>query len=88
MSKWKKTRRDPGRTYEDEEAIAQLRKDVGRVKELVVAASEGSLDAEPEYVKIINRLEPGMAKERRKELIMQFRDAVSDAQKQRGRSPR
>ncbi len=76
MSKWKSTRRDPGRTYQDEDEIKQLRRDVARVRELV----EIGLEAEPEYVEVINRLEPGMTKERRKELIMQFRDAVYERQ--------
>ena len=85
MSKWTKTRRDPGRTYQHEEEVKQLREDVRRVRELVGEAAEGNLEAESAYVKIINRLEPGMKTERRKELITQFRDAVSDAQRQRGR---
>ena len=34
------------------------------------------LDAEDEYVELINELEPGMSPEKRKALIMQFRDAV------------
>jgi len=76
MSKWTRTRRDPGRTYQDEDEVKQLRRDVARVRELV----EIGLEAEPEYVEVINRLEPGMTKERRKELIMQFRDAVYERQ--------
>jgi hypothetical protein len=42
------------------------------VKELVAKG----LDAEPEYVKFINKLNPGMGPEERKKLIKQFRDAV------------
>jgi len=38
------------------------------------------LDAKPEYVELINRLNPGMSTERRKTLIKQFRDAVSAQQ--------
>ena len=72
MTKWTKTRRDPGRAYCDPEEAAKLRRDVKRVKELV---SKG-LDAEPEYVEFINKLEPEMTPERRKQLIKQFRDAV------------
>ena len=34
------------------------------------------LDAEPEYVELINMLDPKMTAEKRKELIKQFRDAV------------
>lgn len=76
MSKWTKTRRDPGRTYQSENEAAQLREDMKRVRELVEAAAEGSLDAEPNYLKILNRLEPEMSVQRRQELLMQFRDAV------------
>jgi hypothetical protein len=72
MSKWTRTRRDPDRTYCDPEEGRKLRRDVQRVKELVAKG----LDAEDEYVELINELEPGMSPEKRKALIMQFRDAV------------
>jgi len=79
MSKWTRTRRDPGRTYDDE-AERELRKDVkSRLRELV----EIGLEAESDYVELINTLEPGMTNERRKELIRQFRDGVYE-QQQRG----
>ncbi|HEY5068614.1 MAG TPA: hypothetical protein VII37_02470 [Candidatus Acidoferrum sp.] len=76
MTKWTKTRRDPGRTYCDPEEAAKLRRDVQRVQELVKLG----LDAEPQYVELINKLDPKMAREKRKELIKQFRDAVYDQQ--------
>lgn len=76
MSKWTRSRRDPGRTYDDE-AVRELRKDVIRVRELV----EIGLEAESDYVDLINKLEPGMTKDRRKELIKQFRDAVYERQR-------
>jgi uncharacterized tellurite resistance protein B-like protein len=85
MSKWSKTRRDPGRTYQDEEEAKLLRETMKRIPELVKEAAAGNEDAETEYVRIINRLEPEMTKERRKELIRQFRDAVADHQRQRDR---
>jgi uncharacterized tellurite resistance protein B-like protein len=72
MTKWTKTRRDPGRTYCDQEEAAKLRRDVQRVQELVMKG----LDAEPEFVELINKLDPDLTAERRKELIKQFRDAV------------
>jgi hypothetical protein len=78
MSKWTRARRDPGRTYDDE-AVRELRKDVTRVRELV----EIGLEAESDYVDLINKLEPGMTKDRRKELVKRFRDAVYEHQ-QRG----
>lgn len=76
MTKWTKTRRDPGRTYCDPEEAAKLRRDVQRVQELVKLG----LDAEPQYVELINKLDPKMTREKRKELIKQFRDAVYDQQ--------
>jgi hypothetical protein len=76
MTKWTRTRRDPGRTYDDE-AERELRKDVkSRLRELV----EIGLEAESDYVDLINRLEPEMTKARRTELIKQFRDAVYEQQ--------
>ena len=86
MTKWTKTRRDPGRTYQAEEEAQQLRDAMRRVRELVAEAADGNAEAESTYVGIINRVEPQMTKERRKELIRQFRDAVADHQRQRGRS--
>jgi hypothetical protein len=76
MSKWTKTRRDPGRTYCDPEEAKKLRLAAQRVRELV----EKGIDAENEYVELINTLGPGMTPERRRELIRQFRDAVYDRQ--------
>jgi hypothetical protein len=76
MTKRTRTRRDPGRTYDDE-AERDLRKDVkSRLLELI----EIGLEAESDYVDLINKLEPEMTKGRRKELIKQFRDAVSERQ--------
>ena len=72
MTKWTKSRRDPGRTYCDPEETAKLRHDVQRVKELV----KKGFDAESEYVELINKLDPKMTREKRKELVKQFRDAV------------
>ena len=88
MSKWTKPRRDPGRTYQDEEEARLLRADMRRITELVAEAAVGNDEAEPEYIRIINRLEPTMEKEKRKNLIRQFRDAVADHQRQRGQSIR
>jgi len=59
-----------------------------RVPELVAEAAMGNEEAESEYVAIINRTDPSMGKEKRKELIRQFRDAVADHQRQRGQSSR
>ncbi len=88
MTKWTKTRRDPGRTYQNEEEAKLLREAMKRIPELVAEAAVGNEEAESTYVEIINKLEPTMEKERRKELIKQFRDAVADHQRQHGRSMR
>jgi hypothetical protein len=58
MTKWTKTRRDPSRSYQDEEEARLLRADMKRIAELVAEAAAGNDEAEPEYVRIINRLEP------------------------------
>lgn len=47
-----------------------------RLRELIVIGPE----AESAHVDLINTLEPGMTKARRKELIKQFRDAVYEQQ--------
>ena len=59
-----------------------------RIRELVKEAANGNKEAQPAFVKIINRLEPDMTKERRKELLRQFADAVLDEQRQRNLLPR
>lgn len=84
MSTWTKARSHPGRTYQDAEEVKKLRADVKRVRELVGEGAEGNPEAEPAYVEIINKVEPEMTTKRRKELIMQFRDAVSDERRRRG----
>ena len=84
MSKWTRTRRDPGRTYQDEYEARQLRADMRRVRELVLEAAEGNTEAEDAFLKVINTVEPAMTKERRKELIRQFRHAVSPERRQPG----
>ena len=43
MTKWTKTRRDPGRTYLDEETLQRNRRMLERVRELV----ECGIEAEP-----------------------------------------
>jgi ribosome recycling factor len=55
-----------------------------RVRELVVEAAEGNTRAEDGFIQVIKKVEPEITKERRKELIKQFRDAVSHERQQRG----
>ncbi len=54
MSKWNKTRRDPGRTYQDEQEAKRLRDDMKRIAELVAESAEGNDEAESAYIGIIN----------------------------------
>jgi hypothetical protein len=76
MTKWTKTRRDPGRTYVDEEKRQRNRRMLARVHELV----ESGIEAEPEVVKAAKEANPEITEDELKELIMLFRDAVYSRQ--------
>jgi len=76
MSKWTRTRRDPGRSYTDEEKHERKRKFLARLHELV----EAGIETEPEFVKAAKEAEPEISKEKLKELIRQFRAAVYERQ--------
>ena len=77
MSKWNRTRRDPGRSYTDEEKRERKRRMLARLHEFV----ETGIEAEPEFVKAAKEADPEISKEKLKELIMLFRAAVSDRQR-------
>lgn len=77
MSKWTKTRRDPGRDYTDEEKRERKRRMLARLHEFV----EAGIEAEPEFVAAAKEADPEISKEKLKELITLFRDAVSERQK-------
>lgn len=72
MSKWTKTRRDPGRTYLDEERLQRHRRMLKRIHELV----ESGMEAEPEVIKAARKANPEITAEELDEVIMLFRDAV------------
>lgn len=72
MSKWTRTRRDPGRTYADEEKRERKRRMLARIQDLV----EAGLEAEEDFVKAAKEADPEISKEKLKELITRFRDAV------------
>ena len=72
MTKWTKTRRDPGRVYLDEERLQRNRKMLARVRELV----ECGIEAEPEVVEAAKAANPEITEEQLREVIMLFRDAV------------
>ena len=79
MTKWTKTRRDPGRTYLDEERLQRTRRMLARIHELV----ESGIEAEPEVVEAAKAANPEITEEQLKEVIMLFRDAVSSRQHDR-----
>jgi hypothetical protein len=72
MTKWTKTRRDPGREYTDEERLRRKRQMLARIYDFV----EGGLEAEPEFVKAAKEADPEISKGKLKELIRLFRAAV------------
>lgn len=76
MTKWTKTRRDPARTYLDEERLQRSRRMLARVRELV----ECGIEAEPEVVKAAKAANPEITEEQLREVIMLFRDAVYSRQ--------
>jgi hypothetical protein len=83
MSKWTRTRRDPARTYTDEEKRERKRRMLARLHEFV----EAGIEAGPEFVKVAKEADPEISNEELKNLIMLFRDAVYDRQ-QRDRQSR
>jgi hypothetical protein len=76
MTKWTKTRRDPGRNYLDEERVERNRRMLARIRELV----ESGIEAEPEVVKAAKAANPEITQEELREVIMLFRDAVYSRQ--------
>lgn len=83
MTRWTKTRRDPGRIYADEEKLERKRKMLARLHEFV----EHGIEAEPDFVEAAKEADPKISKEKLKELITLFRDEVYDRQ-QRDRQSR
>jgi hypothetical protein len=83
MSKWTRTRRDPGRDYTDAERLERRRNMLARLQDFV----EAGLEAEPDFVSAAKEADPEISKEKLKELITRFRDAVYERQ-QRDRQSR
>jgi hypothetical protein len=79
MTKWTRTRRDPGREYTDEEKLRRKQQMLSRIYDFV----EGGLEAEPDFLKAVKEAEPEISKEKLKELIMLFRAAVYERQRDR-----
>ena len=78
MSKWTKTRRDPGRTYIDEEKVRRHKRMLARIHELV----DCGIDAEPEVIEAAKAAAPDVSPEKLEEVVTRFRAAVYA--KQRG----
>jgi hypothetical protein len=79
MTKWTRTRRDPGREYTDEEKLRRKQQMLSRIYDFV----EGGLEAEPDFVKAAKEADPDISKEKLNELIMLFRAAVYERQRDR-----
>jgi len=76
MSKWTKTRRDPGRTYTDE-TTKRTQRMIARIRKFM---KEGVQEDEPDFVEAVKAANPKIAPSELKEVIRQFRDVVSERQ--------
>jgi hypothetical protein len=79
MSKWTKTRRDPGRSYMDE-TTERTERMIARVRKFM---EEGVPEDEPEFIIAVKEAKPKITAGELKEVIKQFRAVVSERQ-QRG----
>lgn len=77
MSKWTRTRRDPGRTYTDE-TTARTERMIARIRRFM---KEGVPEDEQEFVEAVKAANPKIAPSELKEVIRQFRDVVSGRQR-------
>ena len=77
MSKWTRTRRDPGRTYTDE-TTERTERMIARVRRFM---KEGMPEDEPEFVAAVKAANPKIAPSELKDVIKQFRDVVSERQR-------
>jgi hypothetical protein len=76
MTKWERTRRDPGRNYLDENKLERRKRMLARLFELV----ESGIEAEPEVVAAAKEADPEITLEKLREVITRFRDAVYERQ--------
>jgi len=76
MSKWTRTRRDPGRTYTDE-TTERTGRMIAKVHRFL---KEGVPEDELEFVQAVKAANPKIAPSELKEVIKQFRDVVSERQ--------
>jgi predicted phosphohydrolase len=76
MTKWTKTRRDPGRTYTDEDT-ERTKRMIARIRKVM---EEGVSEDEPEFVVAVKAAKPKITASELKEVITQFRAVVSERQ--------
>ena len=72
MTKWTKSRRDPGRNYLDDEVIERKRKMMAKIYELV----DCGFEAESQVIEVAKQANPKISEEDLKDVITLFRDAV------------
>jgi hypothetical protein len=72
MSKWTRSRRDPERTYTDEET-ERTKRMLARMRQFL---EEGTLEDEPAFVAAVKAAKPGITSGELKKVIKQFRDVV------------
>jgi len=76
MSKWTRPRREPGRSYTDEDTERSERL-IARVRKFL---EEGVPEDEPEFVVAVKAAKPKITASELKEVIRQFRAAVYERQ--------
>jgi predicted metal-dependent hydrolase len=76
MSKWTRTRRDPGRTYSDK-TTERTERMIARMRKFL---EEGLPEDESEFVEAVKAAKPKITASELKEVIKQFRDVVSERQ--------
>jgi hypothetical protein len=83
MSKWTPNRRDPARTYIDENKI-RVRSEIRLMLSRFI---EEGIDAEPKYAAALKLWFPAITPEQMRAKIMRFRDAVAEKRQERGLVP-
>ena len=76
MTKWTRTRRDPGRTYSDKDS-EQTERMIARVRRFL---EEGVPEDEPGFIEAVKAAKPKITASELKDVIMQFRAVVSERQ--------
>jgi len=77
VSKWIRTRRDPGRSYADESSQRTERM-IARVRKFL---EEGVPEDEPEFIVAVKEAKPKITASELRDVIKQFRAVVSERQR-------